>query len=61
MTDKILVEVSAADLKAIESAIAAIKVRVSSFGATDSGLLEDLVPLKALKKRIIAAQAEAQA
>jgi len=59
MADKILVEVSDADLKAIESAIAAIKVRVSSFGATDSELLGDLVPLKALKKRIIAAQAAA--
>ncbi len=59
MADKILVEVSDTDLKAIESAIAAIKARVSSFGVTDSELLEDLAPLKALKKRIIAAQAAA--
>jgi len=56
MTDKTLVEVNDSDLKAIESAIAVIKASVSSFGGTDPELLDHLVPLKALKKRIIAAQ-----
>jgi len=56
MSDKVLVEVSDADLKALGSAIAAIKARVSSFGDSGSDVVDDLVPLKALRKRIIAAQ-----
>lgn len=59
MSDKIFVEVTDADLKALGGAIAALKVRVSTFGDTGSDLVEDLVPLKALRKRIIAAQATA--
>ena len=59
MSDKVLVEVTDADLKALSGAIAAIKARVSSFGDTGSVYLEDLVPLKALRKRVIAAQAAA--
>ena len=56
MSDKVMVEVTDADLKALSSAIAAIKARVSSFGDSGSEMLEDLVPLKALRKRVIAAQ-----
>lgn len=56
MSDKILVEVTDADLKALGGAIAAIKARASSFGDTGAVFLEDLVPLKALRKRVRAAQ-----
>ena len=59
MSDKVLVEVTDADIKALSSAIAAIKAKASSFGDTGSVFLEDLVPLKALRKRVIAAQAAA--
>jgi uncharacterized 2Fe-2S/4Fe-4S cluster protein (DUF4445 family) len=59
MSDKILVEVTDADIKALSSAIAAIKAKASSFGDTGSVFLEDLVPLKALRKRAIAAQTAA--
>ena len=56
MSDKVMVEVTDEDLKALGSAIAAIKEKASSFGDTGSGYVDDLVPLKALRKRIIAAQ-----
>jgi hypothetical protein len=59
MSDKILVEVTDADLKALSGAIAAIKAKASSFGDTGSVFLEDLIPLKALRKRVRAAQAAA--
>ena len=59
MSDKVLVEVTDADLKALGSAIAAIKARVSSFGDSGSEIVDDLVPLKALRKRVLAAQAAA--
>lgn len=56
MVDSVLVEVSDADLKALNAAIAAIKARASSFGDSGSDLVDHLIPLKALRKRIIAAQ-----
>ena len=59
MSDKIFVEVTDSDLKALSGAIAVLKVRASTFGDTGSDHAEDLVPLKALRKRIIAAQVAA--
>ena len=59
MSDKILVEVTDADLKALSTAIALMKAKASSFGDTGSDFAEDLVPLKSLRKRVRAAQAEA--
>ncbi|NWF35742.1 hypothetical protein [Mariprofundus sp. KV] len=56
MSERVLVEVTDADLKALTGAIAAIKARASSFGDSGSEIVDDLVPLKALRKRIIAAQ-----
>lgn len=56
MSDKVLVEVTGEDLKALTGAIAAIKARASSFGDSGSEIVDDLIPLKALRKRIIAAQ-----
>jgi len=56
MSDKVMVEVTDADLKALSSAIAAIKARVSSFGDSGSEVIEDLAALKVLRKRVIAAQ-----
>jgi len=59
MSDTVSVEVTDADYKALKSAVSAIKSMVSTFGGTDSELFEELVTLKALKKRIKAAQAAA--
>ena len=59
MSDKIFVEVTDADLKSLSAAIAALKVRASTFGDTGSDHAEALISLKALRKRVIAAQAAA--
>ncbi|MDX8406677.1 MAG: hypothetical protein R8K50_11085 [Mariprofundus sp.] len=56
MSDKVMVEVTDADIRALSSAIAEIKARVSSFGESEAEILEDLMLLKALRKRVIAAQ-----
>jgi len=56
MSDKIIVEVTDADLKALSSAIAELKIKASTFGDTGSDHAEALVSLKALRKRVIAAQ-----
>ena len=57
MAKKSVVEVTEADLKALNSAIALMKAKASTFGDTGTDYAEDLVPLKALRKRILAAQA----
>ena len=54
-----MVEVTAADLRALGTAIALMKAKASTFGDTGTDYAEDLVPLKALRKRIAAAQAAA--
>ena len=59
MSDTVSVEVTDADYKALKSAVSAIKSMVSTFGGTDSELFDELVALKALKKRIKVAQAAA--
>jgi len=59
MSDKMLVEVTDADLKALNTAIALMKAKASTFGDTGSDFAEDLVPLKLLRKRIIAVQTAA--
>lgn len=57
MSYKVMVEVTGADLQALSSAIAAIKARVSTFGDSGSESIDDLAALKALRKRVVAAQA----
>ena len=57
MSDKMLVEVTEAELKALNTAIALMKAKASTFGDTGSDFAEDLLPLKALRKRVRAALA----